>query len=355
MFTSHSIPYEVLFDLLHDYIQVTNTYIANIDFTYTSKVLKNNFIKNIAVEHNYRTLEKDIDSCLSTLDSHFIDIILSATYLPSIVLKTLRRYTNKEYISKLASPYEALSLIRNIFLKNIELIDDNTIKFINEYKRELSFFITRKGIIYSDKSLKEILENLGSNNNKPFNLYTGAVKYIKYSFNGSKIIDIQDCEGFLQNLQKELILTNLYSCEIAKEINRYTENLLIPPTNLLFINNKNNNYLEFRELLEYAILSTIPNLSVNYGLNIESKNASNISVAFYNNKNHILKTKYAKRITSFTKYLLCVYGHFDMYKLHLNISVNDKVISPIDRSKMMIDYNQKYGKIEELYKIAGIS
>lgn len=355
MLTDKIISYRDLFDFIYDYIEITNKYLSDINIEYLCETIKNNANKTITTlsinSDNLEQFKEDIESTLNTVSNQFKDILLSPDYIPYIVLTTLRKYTHRNYLYKLPESYSVRDLTNSIYHKNLQIIDKNTILFINKYNTELFYYITKEGYLYSNNSIQEIIN--GSWYYKVFNIYA-SIKFDKVKFNGSKILYLSDYGGSHQSNLKELILSNLFSCPITPNISPYANTIILPEAELLFINNKNNTYIEFKELVEYCILTTIPNLTVNYELIIESESNHKINIALFNNKHQVLKTKYAKKVINFIEYLIEVYGYYDFKTLALDIQADDNVITPIDRTKMIIEYSQKYGKIEELYEMAGV-
>lgn len=350
--------FELFFNFLYDYITITNQCLNCLDIDCLRNKIQEN-VKNLIRESynviNRSALEKQISTDLKrTFNETVYDIVRSE--IPKIVINimhnTLGHKYSYVYLRKQRDSSDLIPFTLDILANKIQIKDENTLCFKN-VDRGLGFTIHRDGYVSSNDSIYY----LSMGNYRLPDCTFAASHNCRESdkFNGSRFINV--CYknrnwGQLEEL-KEDILSHIHTCKFNKIVSYGFPCLVTPQANILFMNSRNSNYVEFRELLEYCILTTIPNLSKEYDLRIEQR--SKINVTLFDYKCNLLKTKYAEKLTSIVKYLVEIYGAIGRWgDITLEIKVNDEALSIIDRANMLGNYQTKYGTIEELYEIAGV-
>lgn len=346
--------YNKYFNFLYDYINITNKCIKNIDFNDVISKIRHNVSDLIYKEYlnitNKDNLYNDLTKQLKKVSLDSLDYIYSRE-LPNIVISIMINSMGHKYpsyyLNKFKQDSDLVVLTRNINNNKVKILDANTILFDRYEQSDLSFTITREGYLNGyPHSIKDITYKRWR---LPYLELNCSYKSLdSLNFNGSKILSVSYNTSY-GDPTRNLVLESISTCQFETVLDK-EEALITPKASVLLINNKNSNYVEFRELIEYCVLSYIPNLSKTCSLVlVNSLNSSRL----LNFKGSQLKTKYAEKICDFVNCLQNFYGWFNWNssKILLNIKVDDKVITPIDKVKLLGKYKQKYGSIEDMYKL----
>lgn len=350
--------FEQFFNFIYDYITITNQCLNCLDIDCLRSKIQEN-VKNLIRESynvsNKTELENQISLDLKrTFNETVYDIVRSE--IPKIVINiihnTLGHKYSYVYLRKQRDNSDLIPFTLDILANKVQIKDENTICF-NNVDKGREFTIYKDGYVSSNYSIYDL--SMGNYRLPDCTFATSHNCRESNSFNGSNFINIYYKDrnwGQLDEL-KEYILSQINVCEFNKVVSYGFPCLVTPQANILFLNSKNSNYVEFRELLEYCILTIIPNLSKEYSLRIEQR--SKVDVTLFDYKGNLLKTKYAEKLTSIVKYLVEIYGAIGRWgDITLEIKVNNEAISVIDRANMLGNYQTKYGTIEELNEIAGV-